>query len=107
MVSTYVQCVEDYKFWVYVAGRPHRLSEREITKYFVSGLMPDIFREQMFSRTFQNSDDAVRETRDKLSTYREILDISDRVKKSETIKDFGKDRREFSKSLVWTIWCER
>ena len=59
-VSTYVQYVEDFKFWANVAGRPHRLSEREIAKCFVTGLKPDIFREEMFSRTFENLDDAVR-----------------------------------------------
>jgi len=46
-LSTYVQCVEDFKFWVNVAGRPHRLPEKEIDECFVSGLKPDIFREEM------------------------------------------------------------
>ena len=54
----------------------------------------------MYSRTFENLDDAVREAREELTTYREILDISDRVKKSEPKKDFGKDKREFSKSVA-------
>ena len=39
-VSTYVQYVEDFKFWVNVAGITHRLSYREIAKCFVSGLKP-------------------------------------------------------------------
>jgi len=63
-------------------------------------LKPDIFREEMYSRTFENLDDAVREAREELTTYREILDISDCVKKSEPKKDFGKDKREFSKSVA-------
>ena len=81
-LSTYVQYVEDFKFWVNVAGRPHRLPDKEIAKCFVSGLKPDIFREEMYSRTFENLDDAVREAREELTTYREILDIWDRVKKN-------------------------
>ena len=60
-LSTYVQYVEDFKFWVNVAGRPHRLPEKEIAKCFVNGLKPDIFREEMYSRTFENLNDVVRE----------------------------------------------
>ena len=52
----------------------------------------------MYSMTFENLD--FREAREELSTYREILDISDRVKKSEPKKDLDKDKREFSKSVV-------
>jgi len=37
----------------------------------------------MNSRTFENLDDVIREAREELSTYHDILDISDRVKKSE------------------------
>ena len=127
-LSTYVQYVEDFKFWVNVAGRPHRLPEKEIVKCFVNGLKPDIFREEMYSRTFENLDDVVREAREELSTYRDILEISDRVKKSEPKKEFGKEKREYPKSVatsskrneanstwdnfyplqeVWNIWRER
>ena len=49
---TYVQHVEDFKFWVSVAGRRHRLLEKEIAKCFVSGLKPDIIREEMSSKTW-------------------------------------------------------
>ena len=99
-LSTYVQHVEDFKFWVNVAGRPHRLPEKEIAKCFVNGLKPDIFREEMYSRTFENLDDVVREAREELSTYRDILEISDRVKKSEPKKEFGKEKREYPKSVA-------
>ena len=51
-LSTYVQYGEDIKFLVNVMERPHRLPEKEITKCFVCGLKPDIFREEMCSRTF-------------------------------------------------------
>ena len=57
--------------------------DKEIAKCFVTGLKPDIFREEMYSRTFENLDDVVREASEELSTYRDVLEISDRVKKSE------------------------
>jgi len=53
----------------------------------------------MCSRTFENLDDVVREVLEELSTYRDILEISDRVKKSDPKKDFGKDKRDYSKSV--------
>ena len=55
--------------------------------------------EEMYSRTFENLDDVVRETREELSTYRDILEISDRVKKSEPKMDFSKDKRDWPKSV--------
>ena len=54
-LSTYVKYVEDFKFWLNVTGRPHRLPEKEIAKCFVNGLKPDNFREEMYSRTFEKS----------------------------------------------------
>jgi len=42
-LSTYVQYVEDFRFWMNVAGRTHRLPDKEIAKCFVSGLKPDVF----------------------------------------------------------------
>jgi len=62
-LSTYVQYIEDFKFWVNVAERPQR-------KNFVSELKLDIFREDVYSRTFETLDDVVREAREELSTYR-------------------------------------
>ena len=41
-LNTYVQYVEDFKFWEMAAGNAHRLPEKEIVKNFVSGLKPDI-----------------------------------------------------------------
>ena len=63
-------------------------------------MKPDIFREEMYSRTFENLDDVVREAREELSTYRDIQEISYHVKKSGPKKDFGKDKRDFSKSVA-------
>ena len=79
-LSTYVQYVEDFKLWVNVAGRPHRIPK--FSHFFVNGLKPDILREEMYSRTFENLDDFIREAREELSTYRDSLEISDPVKKS-------------------------
>ena len=63
-LSTYVQNVEDFKFWANVAGRPHRIPDKEIAKCFVNGLKPELFRDEMYSRSFENLDDVVREIRE-------------------------------------------
>ena len=52
MLSTNLQYVEDFRFWMNVAGPSHRLPDKEIAECFVSGLKPDVFREEMYSRTF-------------------------------------------------------
>ena len=63
-LSTYVQYVEDFRFWMNVAGRAHCLPEKEITKCFVSGLKENVFREEMHPRTFETLDDVIREDRE-------------------------------------------
>ena len=63
-------------------------------------MKPDIFREEMYSRTFENLNDVIREARKELSTYRDILEISDRDEKSEPKKVFGKDKRDYPKSVA-------
>jgi len=101
-LSTYVQYVEDFRFfdyWVNVAGRSHRHPEKEISKCFVTGLEPESFREEMYSRTFENSDDVIREAREELSTYRDILEVSDHVKIYEPKKEFGKEKRDHPESV--------
>ena len=47
-----------------VAGRTHRLPDKEITFFLASGLKPDVFREEMYSRTFDTLEDAIREARE-------------------------------------------
>jgi len=42
-LSTYVEYVEDFRFWMNVVGRTHRLPDKEIAKCFVSGLKPNYF----------------------------------------------------------------
>jgi len=39
-LSTFVQHVEDFKFWVNAAERAHRFPKKEIAKMFVTGLKP-------------------------------------------------------------------
>ena len=53
-LNTYLQYVENFKFWVMAAGTAHRLSEKEIVKIFFSGLKPDIFCEEIYSRLFES-----------------------------------------------------
>ena len=93
-LSTYVQHVEDFRFGINVAGRSHRLPDNEIAKCFVSGLKPDILREEMYSRSFDTLD-VIREAREELSTYRDILEISKRIKKVVPKKVFSKPRKDF------------
>ena len=62
--STFVQYVEDFCFWINVAGRI------------------------IYSQTFETLNDVIREAREELSTYRDILEISDRFKKWNQNKNF-------------------
>ena len=48
----------------------------------------------MCSRTFETLDNIIREAREELSTYRDILEISDRIKIVEPRKDFSNDRKD-------------
>ena len=89
--NTYLQYVEDFKFWLMEAGNAHRLPEKEIAKIFVSVLKPDIFCEKIYSRSCESLVDVVVETRHELSKYRDIMEIFDRIKRPEVKKD-SKDR---------------
>ena len=60
-LSTYVQYVEDFRFCINVAGHTHRLPDKEIAKCVVSGLKPDVFREEIYSRTFDTLKHVIRE----------------------------------------------
>ena len=97
-LTTYVQYVEDFRFWVNVAGRPHRIPDKEIAKCFVNGLKPELFREETYARSFENLDDVVRDAREELHTYRDIMEISDRVKRPEPKEEFTKEKKDYSQS---------
>ena len=90
-LNTYVQLVEDFKFWVLSTGNTHRLPEKEIVKMFVSGLKPEVFREEIHSRAFETLVDVMTETRHELANCRDIIEISERIKRPEPEKD-AKDR---------------
>ena len=68
-LNTYVQYVEDVKFWVMAAGNAHRLPEKEIVKMFVSGPKPGVFREEIYSRAFDTFMDVIAETIHELANY--------------------------------------
>ena len=55
--------------------------------------------EEMYSRSLENLDDVVREAHEEWPTYRDILEISDRVKKSEPKNEFTKEKKDHSQSV--------
>ena len=67
---------------VMAAGNVHRLHEMEIVKIFVSGLKPEIFREEIYFRAFETLVDVMAETRHELVNYRYIMEISERIKRN-------------------------
>jgi hypothetical protein len=52
----------------------------------VSGLKPDIFREEIASRACESLRRVISEAREELPTYREVLEITDRMKKADVKK---------------------
>ena len=71
-MSTFVQYVEDFRFWVNAAGRAHQ-PEKDIAK---TGLKPDLFREEIYSRSYETLQEAMDESRAELFTYRDILEFA-------------------------------
>ena len=80
-LNTYLQYVEDFKFWVMAAGLAYQIPEKEIVKCFINGLKPEIFKEEMFSRSCDTLVEVMAAARVDLATYRDILEISERIKK--------------------------
>ena len=75
------------KFWVLAAWNAHRLPEKEIVKIFVSGLKSEIsWGSEIYSRSFVTFVDVMAETRHELSNYRDIIEISERIKRAEVKK---------------------
>ena len=89
-VNTYVQYVEDFKFWVMAAGNAHRLPEKEVVKIFWVVSSRRYF-EAIYSRSFEILMDVMAETRHELDNYRDFIEISERIKRPEPKKD-AKDR---------------
>jgi len=59
----------------------------KIVKMFVSGLKPEVFREEIYSRAFETLVDVMAKTRHELANYRDIVEISERIKRPELKKD--------------------
>ena len=98
-LSTDVLYVEDFRFLINVAGRIHRLPDKEIAKYFLSGFKPDVFCEEMYSQSFDTLEDVIREAREELSTYRDILEISEQIKKWNLKRNFRNPGKIFRQRL--------
>ena len=81
-LSTFVQ-----HFLILGQVRGHHLTKKETTKIFVMGVKPDSFREEIYSRSCETLQEAMDESKDKLSTYRDILEINDRVKMADVKKE--------------------
>ena len=76
------------------AGLAHRIPENEIVKCFVNGL-----KEEMFSRSCDTLVEVMAAARADLATYRDILEISERVKKPE-VKKYFKERPHYVASAT-------
>jgi hypothetical protein len=63
-LSTYAHYVDDFKFWIMTAGDVHKPLDKEIVKSFVSGLKPDTYREEIYSRASENLREVINEARD-------------------------------------------
>jgi hypothetical protein len=59
-------------------------------KIFVNGLKPEIFKEEIYSRSYEYIQAVIIEAREELSTYRELFDIQERMKKSDVRKEPGR-----------------
>ena len=58
---------------------------------FVSGPKPEVSREEIYSRAFEALVDVMAKPRHELANYRDIIEISERIKRPEPKKD-AKDR---------------
>jgi len=76
----------DFRFWVNAAGKELiGCLKKEIAKTFLTGLNPYLFRVEIYARSCETSQKATDESRTELSTYRDILEITDRVKKADVV----------------------
>ena len=58
---------------------------------YSGGLKPEVFREEIYYRAFETLVDVMAEIRHELANYRDIMEISERIKRPEPKKD-AKDR---------------
>jgi hypothetical protein len=52
---------------------PNRIPEKEIIKCFVNGLKPELFKEEMFSKSCDTLVEVMAATRADLATYRDYV----------------------------------
>ena len=71
--------------------------KKEIAKIFVTGLKPDLYREEIYS-SCETLHEAIDKSRAELATYRDILEITDRVKKADVKRE--KKNLAFSHAVV-------
>ena len=57
----------------HAAGRTHRVPKKESAKMIVTDQKPDLFREEIYSRSYETLHEAMDESRAELSTYRDKL----------------------------------
>jgi len=69
-----------------ILSSAHRLPEKETVRMFVSGLNPEIFRKEIYSWSFETLVDVMAKTRHELSSYRDIVQISERIKRPKVTK---------------------
>ena len=82
-LNTYVQYVEDFKLWVLAARNAHRLPENEILIF-----LSEVFRE-IYSRAFETLVDVMAKTRHDFASYRDIIEISERIKEVKKSRKIG------------------
>ena len=63
------------------------MPEKETAKMFVTGLKPDLFPEEFYSRNCEMLQEAMDESRAELSSYLDILEITDRINKADVKKE--------------------
>jgi hypothetical protein len=71
-LSTFTQYMDDFKFWLKAAGDHHSIPEKEVVKIFVSGLKPELFRDEIHSRACENMRNVINEAREELATYKKV-----------------------------------
>ena len=96
-LSTNVQLVEDFKFWANVAEKPNSSSKNINCEMFRTWSEARPFP---WRNIFLDYWDVFREAHEELSTYRDIIEISNHVKKSEPIKEFGKGNETILKVVI-------
>jgi hypothetical protein len=68
----------------------YKIPDNKVVKLFVSGLNTDMFRVEISPRMCENTRNVVNEAREEYFTFREFLEINERMKKTDVRKEPGK-----------------